>query len=296
MLIAPRSGAALRTHRFGRASARQAFVAILMALAALLVPHAASAQTAADSSLTVSWTASGDDGSLGTATYYDLRYRPVAIAGTDTSSWWAAATRFLGTPTPHAAGATDSVKVTGLSPLTTYYFILRVGDEVPNWSGFSNVAALTTTGGGDVVAPAAIADLTVTGTTGTSMSVRWTAPGDNGTTGTARTYDIRYSTSAINTSNWGSATQTTGEPAPAVAGTQQTFTITGLNSGRTYYVAMRATDAAGNVSGISNIPSGTTLDTVAPAPVRDLSLDPDSGVIDPIVTTAAGIEVASDAR
>ena len=125
------------------------------------------------------------------------------------------------------------------------------------------------------------------------MSLRWTAPGDDGTSGTAQSYDVRYSTSAITTANWGSATQATGEPTTAAAGTQQTFTVTGLTSGRTYYVAIRATDSSGNVSGISNVPSGTTLDTVAPAPVRDLSLDPDSGVLDPIVVAAAEV---SDAR
>src|SRR6266850_7225654 len=71
--------------------------------------------------------------------------------------------------------------------------------------------------------------------------------------------------------------------------------ITGLNPSRTYYVAIRATDDAANVSALSNVPSGTTLDTIPPAPVRDLSMDPDSGTVDPIVS-AAQYEVASNAR
>src|SRR5207253_8869806 len=129
----------------------------------------------------------------------------------------------------------------GLTPLTTYYFLIRVADEVPNWSGYSNLAVRTTSGA-DVTAPRAITDLAVTGTTGTSMSLRWTAPGDDGGTGTATSYDIRYSTSAITAANWGSATAVTGEPVPAAAGTQQTFTLTGLASGRAYYVAMKTTD------------------------------------------------------
>lgn len=294
MPITPRFGAANRARHSGRPSAPHALAAILVSLAAVLVPHAVSAQTASDSSLTVTWTATGDDGSSGTAASYDLRYRTVAVAGTDTSSWWSAATRVLGMPTPRSSGAKDSVRVTGLEPFTPYYFILRVGDEVPNWSAFSNVAVITT-GQDDAIPPAAVASLTVTGTTGTSMSVRWNAPGDDGASGTAQTYDIRYSTSAITTSNWGSATQATGEPTPAAAGTQQTFTITGLTPSRTYYVAMRAIDNAGNVSGLSNVPSGTTQDTIAPAPVHDLSLDPDSGIIDRMVAATAGIEVANDA-
>jgi hypothetical protein len=123
------------------------------------------------------------------------------------------------------------------------------------------------------VAPAAITTLTITGTTGTTIALRWNATGDDGTTGTATSYDIRYSTSNITNANWGSASTVTGEPAPQVAGTQQTYTITGLQPSRTYFVAIRATDNGGNVSALSNVPSGSTLDTIPPAPVRDLSYE-----------------------
>ncbi len=292
MLITPRTDA-LHSVRSSHAS-RMALAAILCALGMLLGPNVGFAQTSADSTVAVMWTATGDDGAVGTATSYDLRYRTTAIAGTDTLTWWNAATKVTNLPAPQASGVTDSMRVRGLTPLTTYYFLLKVGDEVPNWSGYSNVAVKATSG--DLTAPAAIADLTVTGTTGTSASIRWTAPGDDGTTGTATTYDIRYSSSAITTVNWGSATAVTGEPAPAAAGTQQTFTINGLTPGRSYYVAIRATDDAGNVSGLSNVPTATTPDTVAPAPVHDLSLDPDSGVADPMVDAGLRVEVASDAR
>jgi hypothetical protein len=273
---------------------RTLLVALLAATGSLFVTQAAWAQTAADSTIALLWTASGDDGTTGTAARYDLRYRTVGITGTDTTSWWNAATVVTGLPTPRAPGSTDSVRVRGFSPLTTYYFLLRVGDEVPNWSGFSNLAAHTTSG--DLTAPAAVTDLAITGTTGTTASIRWTAPGDDGVSGTAASYDIRYSNSAITTANWGSATQATGEPVPAAAGTQQTFTINGLTSSRTYYVAIRATDNAGNVSGLSNVPSATTPDTIAPAPVRDLSLNPDSESDDPLVAAAARFELASNAR
>ena len=239
-------------------------------LLATMAAEIARAQTSADSSIVLTWTAPGDDGTIGRATSYDLRYRTSAISGTDTTSWWNGATQVSGEPLPGTAGSTDSMRVRGLTPLTTYYFIVRAADEVPNWSGFSNVATKTTSG--DLTPPAAIVTLAVTGTTGTTMALRWNAPGNNGSTGTAASYDIRYSTSTITTANWGSATPVTGEPAPAIAGTQQVYTITGLTGSRTYYVAMRATDGAGNVAALSNVVNGTTSDTVAPAPVRDLSL------------------------
>jgi len=254
------------------ASWRAACLSLAIAAAVLspFLPRLALAQTSPDSSVVLQWTAPGDDGNTGRATSYDLRYRTVPISGTDTLSWWNSATLVSGEPVPGTAGSTDSLRVRGLTPLTTYYFIIRAADEVPNWSGYSNVASKTTTG--DTTPPAAITTLAVTGTTASSIALRWTATGNNGTTGTATSYDIRYSTSPITSTNWGSASQATGEPAPAVAGTQQVFTLSGLAGSQTYYVAIRASDGSGNQSTLSNVVSGTTTDSVAPAAVRDLSM------------------------
>jgi len=41
--------------------------------------------------------------------------------------------------------------VTGLVSNTTYYFVMKAADEVPNWSGFSNVAMAYTSVGVDEV-------------------------------------------------------------------------------------------------------------------------------------------------
>ena len=248
----------------------------------MLSPSAAHAQTSADSTVVLHWTAPGDDGTAGRATSYDVRYRTTAISGTDTTTWWNGATQATGEPVPGVAGANDSLRVRGLLPLTTYYFMIRAADEVPNWSGYSNVAVKSTSG--DATAPSAVADLTVTGSTSNSLALRWTAPGDDGSTGTASSYDIRYSTSPINNNNWSSATQASSEPVPLGAGTVQTYTLGGLSGSQTYYVAIRATDDRGNVAALSNVPSGTTTDTTPPAPIRDLSYE-ESG--------ALGIEVAS---
>ncbi|HEX4933528.1 MAG TPA: fibronectin type III domain-containing protein [Gemmatimonadaceae bacterium] len=260
-----------RSARFVAWRRRGARIAVfgMVVLAAALAAPAALAQTSADSTVLLNWTAPGDDGTVGRATTYDIRYRTTAISGTDTLTWWNGATQLTGEPSPGNAGATDSMRVRGLQPVTTYYFMIRAADEVPNWSGFSNVAVKSTSG--DVTAPAAVADLSITGTTGTSLALRWTAPGDDGSTGTAASYDIRYSTSAITNANWASATQATGEPVPTAGGTVQTFTLGGLSGSQTYYVAIRATDDRGNVGALSNVVNGTTSDTIAPAPIRNLS-------------------------
>ena len=225
-----------------------------------------------DSSVVLQWTSPGDDGTSGRASSYDIRYRTTTISGTDTTTWWNGATQVTGEPFPSNPGVTDSMRVRGLAPLSTYYFMVRTGDEVPNWSGYSNLAQKSTSG--DVIAPAAIS-LNVLSVTTTTIALRWTSPGDDNTTGTAASYDIRYSTSSITAGNFASATQATGEPAPQIAGTVQNFTLTGLTTGQIYYVAMKASDERGNVSLISNVVSGTPADSVAPAAVHDLSLGPD---------------------
>ena len=112
----------------------------------------------------------------------------------------------------------------------------------------------------DVTAPADVTDLATGTVTASSVQLSWTAPGDDGATGTATTYDVRYSTSTITAGNWGSATPASGEPSPQVAGSSETFTVTGLSTGTTYYFAIKTSDEVPNESAISNVPSGTTGD------------------------------------
>lgn len=92
-------------------------------------------------SQTFTFTWPGDDGMTGTASSLELRWSTAAIVGTDTLSWWNAATRWAGAyPVPKVAGTPDSVIVTGLPNDTVVYAVAKACDEVPNCSGFSNVA------------------------------------------------------------------------------------------------------------------------------------------------------------
>jgi hypothetical protein len=112
----------------------------LAPLALLVTPAAAQTQTA---SVTLLWTAPGDDGMTGRASRYDLRVSASPISGADTLSWWNAATVVdMSGRVPAPAGAADSVVVSNLTVGAQYYAVLRAGDEVPNWSGFSNVALI----------------------------------------------------------------------------------------------------------------------------------------------------------
>lgn len=107
-----------------------------------------------------------------------------------------------------------------------------------------------------------------------SVTLTWTAPGDDGNVGTAAVYDVRYSTSLITNANFNAAQQATGEPVPKAAGSTETFTVTGLQPNTAYYFAIKTADEAANWSGLSNVVNKTTGDTVPPAAVADLSPNP----------------------
>lgn len=143
------------------------------------------------------------------------------------------------------------------------------GIETLNFSVTIDPSSATVTQiqqGVDTLPPVSVNDLVATNPKETSLDLSWTTPGDDGTEGTASSYDIRYSTSAITETNWSSATQLIGEPAPQTSGDTQTWTITSLTPGKTYYFAMKTMDEKVNTSLISNVVSGTTMaDTTKPS-------------------------------
>ncbi len=216
--------------------------------------------------LTLTWTATGADGSSGTASQYDIRYSTSTI--TDVN--WGSATQVTGEPTPSIAGSSESLVVTGLTSGTTYYFAIKAADEVPTWSALSNIPSSATLSGD--TPPATIANLGLASPTANSLTLSWTAPGADGASGTASEYDIRYHSSAITVGNWDAAEEVAGEPSPQPGGSLETYVLTGLNSGTTYYVAIKTRDANYNWSGVSNSPgSSTTQDVTPPLAVGTLN-------------------------
>ncbi|MFH1612105.1 MAG: fibronectin type III domain-containing protein [bacterium] len=132
---------------------------------------------------------------------------------------------------------------------------------------------ITYTPAGDTTAPAAVINLAASSPTTDSINLSWTAPGDDNNTGTATTYDVRYSTATIDDGNWASATQATGEPTPSIAGSSESMTVSGLSAEITYYFAIKTSDEVPNTSALSNVPS---LATSAITPITGLSI-PSSG-------------------
>lgn len=119
-------------------------------------------------------------------------------------------------------------------------------------------SSLPLPGTADTTAPTGITDLAASVPTYSSIALTWTAPGDDGGTGTATSYDIRYSTASITDTNWASATQVTGESSPLVSGSSQSMTVSGLTSGTTYHFAMKTSDEIPNKSALSNVVSLST--------------------------------------
>ena len=70
------------------------------------------------------WTPPGDDGVVGTAHQYDIRYSTAII----TADNFAAATAMTGAPTPSVAGTPQSAIVGGLTPNTPCYFAMKTAD------------------------------------------------------------------------------------------------------------------------------------------------------------------------
>jgi Tol biopolymer transport system component len=199
-------------------------------------------------SVTLIWTAPGNDGSEGRATAYDLRWADSFL----TEETWSQATRVTGVGTPDSAGTRESSTIEDLALGQTYYFGLKTADARPNWSELSNVMVATIM---DNNPPGAVTDLSVPAVTRESVTLAWTAPGNDGAEGRASLYDLRYSTTAITHGTWEAAIPAPGVPDPDSAGTRQALMVTGLAAGQLYYFALRAADDVPNWSPVSNVVS-----------------------------------------
>jgi len=161
-------------------------------------------------------------------------------------------------------GADGSVDWTVLDPNAWYISNLLVDEEgriyMVGYGGEYYLARYVQGVAADLTAPDEVTDLTATNISTDSITLSWTASGDDGMTGTASSYDIRYTTSGPVELDvdFDSATQAQGEPAPQTAGSMETFMITGLAPGTTYYFSLKTYDEAENVSGRSNSPKGIT--------------------------------------
>lgn len=159
--------------------------------------------------------------------------------------------------------------------------------RVTRLDGGANASELVLYGapaGSDEIAPSAIGDVSVTSQSVDSVTLAWTATGDDLGAGTAASYEVRYSTAMITEADWTAVTPAVGTPMPSAAGSAETMTVSGLLPDTTYYFAVKAVDEEGNASELSNVAQAMTdptpaLITLDPTMVVNESGEGDAGYL-----------------
>jgi hypothetical protein len=99
-----------------------------------------SAGSATVNSMVLTWTAPGDDGNIGTAFAYDIRYSQSTITEANFNN----ATAVIGVPDPQVAGTAEHFTVYPLNASKLYYFAIKTIDHQGNISIISNIASSQT--------------------------------------------------------------------------------------------------------------------------------------------------------
>ncbi len=189
-------------------------------------PTGLTASAASSTQINLSWSASTDN--VGVS-----GYRVERCTG-------ASCTTFAQIGTPTVTSYSD----TGLTGSTSYSYRVRANDAAGNLSSYSSTASATTQAPPDTQAPTTPTNVVASTVSSTQVNLSWTASTDNvGVTG----YRVERCSGASCTTFAQIATPTT-----------TTFSDTGLTASTSYSYRIRATDAAGNLSGYSSTASTTT--------------------------------------
>jgi len=108
----------------------------------ITAPYAITDLTAATPTLTsieLVWAAPGDDGDIGKATSYDIKYATTSISEEN----WTSAVSFVNVPAPNEAGSIEKLTIPGFIHEKTYYIAIKTSDEEGNESGISNIITFT---------------------------------------------------------------------------------------------------------------------------------------------------------
>ena len=230
-----------------------------------VVALATASETAAD----LTWKAVGDDADEGLASDYTL-YRhqagpcealtpatAVLDGGTFTS---------LELPFPGPSGSTELYSAAGLTRDTAYCFLLRVRDVAGN-AAWSNVLPVHTP---DVTPPSRPV-LSVTTALPTSISLEWTAVGDDGMSGTVTREEVEYAQGACPSAAASFTPTASLASVPQAGGSSAGMLVQGLKEDSDHCFRVRVEDNAGAVA-MSNLAESHTRDLVSPAaPVLSVS-------------------------
>lgn len=166
--------------------------------------------------------------------------------------------------TPHVAGVVGLAmgRFPAATPLFIKQLLLAAVDVKPQLAGKcltgGRLNAFLTIADPDTLPPGAVTDLASIETGSSHVRLAWTATGDDGSTGRASAYDLRFSTAPITNANFVSAAPYAG-PDPLPSGQAHQYEVGGLAHSTVYYFAMKVLDEFGNTGPISNLATGTTL-------------------------------------
>ena len=141
--------------------------------------------------------------------------------------------------------------VTGLSPNTTYYFVVRAMDEVGNTDGNMVEGSGKTLAPPDPTPPTFGGLESATAISSTEIGLQWSDATDNVTPSSNIVYLI-YMATTSGGQNFATPTATT---APGAT----TYTVAGLSPNTMYYFVVRARDEAGNTDANTVEKSATNL-------------------------------------
>ncbi len=176
-----------------------------------------------DQTIDLAWSAATDDFSPPSQLVYDIFLANVSGGESYASPSFTS-----------AAGAT-SFTVTGLTPITDYYFVVRARDQAGNQN--VNTIEKQAKTFPDTVPPTFAGLATAAATGPTSIQLNWPAATDDISPSNAIKYRVYRSTTP--------GGQTFGTPTVNVPAGQTSVDVTGLSQNTTYYFVVRAVDEAG---------------------------------------------------
>ncbi|MBU1410048.1 fibronectin type III domain-containing protein [Myxococcota bacterium] len=193
------------------------------------------------------WGAANDDTTAAADLVYDVFQSTVSGGQT------------FGAPSYSTAPGATTLQVTGLTPQTTYHFVVRARDAAGNSDDNTQERSATTTAATDTTAPVFAGLTAASPASDTQILLTWGDATDDETLSEDIVYHV-YRSTVSGSYNFSAPTLVT---SPG----QTSATIGSLTASSTHYFIVRAKDLAGNIDTNTIERSATTLsgpDTTAP--------------------------------
>ncbi|MGI9106424.1 MAG: S8 family serine peptidase [Pyrinomonadaceae bacterium] len=172
---------------------------------------------------------------------------------------------------PHVSGVAALIcaKYPNLSVERLRAAIIYSGSGIPSFNTgtghlLNAASALQNAAENDVAPPAPTSDFQIVSQNGRYLTLLWTGPGDDGNTGRASIYQLRFAAGDLSNDTQFNAATALNVGRPGAAGTQQSATVTIPYQHTSGFVGLRTIDNAGNASPISTVRVAVDLDVADP--------------------------------